>query len=58
MRKPSVSVVGAANFDLISYIERMPKIGETIHGRKFGMGCGGKGANQAVMAANHKALTL
>ncbi len=29
----------------------MPAIGETLHGTRFHMGFGGKGANQAVMAA-------
>jgi ribokinase len=37
--------------DLISYVARLPKMGETLHGSKFHMGFGGKGANQAVMAA-------
>ena len=51
MTKPNICVVGACNIDLISYIPRMPAIGETLHGSKFRMGFGGKGANQAVMAA-------
>ncbi len=51
MSKPKICVVGAANIDLISYVPRMPKIGETLHGSRFHMGYGGKGANQAVMAA-------
>ena len=46
-----ICVVGAANLDLISYVPRLPKLGETLHGSKFHMGFGGKGANQAVMAA-------
>lgn len=46
-----ICVVGAANLDLISYVPRLPKLGETLHGSKFRMGFGGKGANQAVMAA-------
>jgi ribokinase len=46
-----VVVVGAANIDLISYVPRLPVIGETLHGTSFRMGFGGKGANQAVMAA-------
>lgn len=46
-----VCVVGAANIDLISYVPRLPHIGETLHGSSFQMGYGGKGANQAVMAA-------
>jgi ribokinase len=46
-----VCVVGAANIDLISYVPRLPRVGETLHGSQFRMGYGGKGANQAVMAA-------
>src|SRR5919204_1125138 len=46
-----VCVVGAANIDLISYVPRLPRLGETLHGTSFHMGYGGKGANQAVMAA-------
>ena len=37
--------------DLISYVPRFPKMGETLHGTEFRMGYGGKGANQAIMAA-------
>ena len=37
--------------DLISYVPRFPQIGETLHGTEFRMGYGGKGANQAIMAA-------
>jgi ribokinase len=50
-KQPKISVVGACNIDLISYVPRMPAIGETLHGSEFRMGFGGKGANQAVMAA-------
>lgn len=46
-----ICVVGAANMDLISYVPRLPRMGETLHGSRFHMGFGGKGANQAVMAA-------
>lgn len=48
---PRVCVVGAANIDLISYVPRLPRLGETLHGTEFRLGYGGKGANQAVMAA-------
>lgn len=48
---PRVCVVGAANIDLISYVPRLPHMGETLHGSEFRLGYGGKGANQAVMAA-------
>ena len=51
MNKPKVCVVGACNLDLISYVPRLPRMGETLHGSRFHMGFGGKGANQAVMAA-------
>jgi len=51
MKRPKICVVGAANLDLISYVPRLPRMGETLHGSRFHMGFGGKGANQAVMAA-------
>jgi ribokinase len=51
MTSPKICVVGASNLDLISYVPRLPRMGETLHGDRFHMGFGGKGANQAVMAA-------
>jgi len=36
---------------LFSNVPRLPKVGETLHGDKFAIGFGGKGANQCVMAA-------
>lgn len=51
MKGYDVCVVGASNIDLISYVTRLPAMGETLHGTEFRMGFGGKGANQAVMAA-------
>ena len=51
MTRPRICVVGASNLDLISYVPRLPRLGETLHGTRFHMGYGGKGANQAVMAA-------
>ncbi len=51
MTRPKICVVGASNLDLISFVPRLPKMGETLHGTRFHMGFGGKGANQAVMAA-------
>ena len=38
-------------FSLHSYVSRLPKPGETIHGTSFCQGFGGKGANQCVMAS-------
>ena len=49
---PHICVVGSCNVDLISYVPRLPVPGETLFGSKFAIGFGGKGANQAVMAAN------
>ena len=48
---PKICVVGSSNIDLISKVARLPKLGETMMGQAFHMGYGGKGANQAVMAA-------
>jgi ribokinase len=42
--------VGACNMDLIAYVPRLPKEGETLKGSAFEQGFGGKGANQAVQA--------
>lgn len=51
MNNSEICVLGASNIDLITYVNHMPSIGETLHGKKFQMGFGGKGANQAVMCA-------
>ncbi len=48
---PVIVVVGSLNIDLIAYTSRVPAAGETVIGERFQMGLGGKGANQAVMAA-------
>jgi len=46
-----IGVVGSNMVDLITYVNRMPGPGETLEAPAFQMGCGGKGANQAVAAA-------
>ncbi|MFT0532387.1 ribokinase [Castellaniella hirudinis] len=46
-----IGVVGSNMVDLITYIDRMPGPGETLEAPVFEIGCGGKGANQAVAAA-------
>jgi ribokinase len=48
---PVIAVVGSLNIDLVAYTSRVPAAGETIIGERFQIGFGGKGANQAVMAA-------
>jgi len=42
---------------LYSNVPKLPKVGETLHGDKFAIGFGGKGANQCVMAARLGAKT-
>jgi ribokinase len=51
MPSPKICVAGTSNIDLIAYTPRLPNLGETVLGSNFHMGFGGKGANQAVMAA-------
>jgi len=50
VKTPRVVVVGSANVDLTTFTDRIPRPGETIFGREFHLGFGGKGANQAVAA--------
>jgi ribokinase len=50
-RPPRVCVVGSTNIDLTFRTERLPVAAETLAGQTFHFGHGGKGANQAVMAA-------
>lgn len=52
-----IVVVGGCIVDLVSYVSRFPKPGETIAGTKFSKGFGGKGANQCVMASRLGAST-
>lgn len=47
---PKVVVVGSVMVDLVSYADPLPTVGQTVVGSAFQMGCGGKGANQAVTA--------
>ncbi len=46
-----IAVIGSCMVDLIAYTDTIPKAGETLVANEFAMGCGGKGANQAVAAA-------
>lgn len=47
---PRIVVAGSANIDLTTFTDAFPRAGETIFGREFNLGFGGKGANQAVAA--------
>jgi ribokinase len=51
MAAPRILVVGSTMIDLIAYADRLPGDGETVIGTTYETGFGGKGANQAVMAA-------
>jgi len=45
-----IAVVGSANVDLTTFNDVFPRPGETVFGKSFDLGFGGKGANQAVAA--------
>lgn len=49
---PMIVVLGGINMDLIGVAPRLPVQGETVIGERFYTAPGGKGANQAVAAAN------
>ncbi len=49
-KSPRIAVVGSANTDLTTFSDSFPRPGETIFGKSFDLGFGGKGANQAVAA--------
>lgn len=52
MSKAVVAVVGSAMMDLTAYAKYLPEPGQTLLGELFTTGFGGKGANQAVIAAH------
>ena len=52
MSKAVIAVVGSAMMDLTAYAPVLPEPGQTLVGDLFTTGFGGKGANQAVIAAN------
>jgi ribokinase len=49
--KARIAVIGSNMVDLVTYVKRMPVMGETVEAPSFEMGHGGKGANQAAAAA-------
>src|SRR5947199_10180366 len=49
-RPPRIVVVGSANVDMTTFTDQFPRPGETIFGKDFHLGFGGKGANQAFAA--------
>jgi ribokinase len=53
-----IAVIGSNMVDLITYTNQLPKAGETLEAPAFAIGCGGKGANQAVAAAKMGASVM
>ncbi|KAF4587321.1 ribokinase [Ophiocordyceps camponoti-floridani] len=49
--KPSITVLGSLNADIVPYVPHHPHPGETITATCLARGPGGKGANQAVACA-------
>lgn len=47
----SIAILGVFMADTAYRATRQPRMGETIHGKSFKLGPGGKGSNQAVAAA-------
>ncbi|WAA12540.1 ribokinase [Fervidibacillus halotolerans] len=46
-----ITVIGSLNMDLVTTVDRFPKLGETLLGNTFQTKYGGKGANQAIAAS-------
>ena len=46
-----IMIIGSINMDLVTKVDHIPKVGETILGTSFSQIPGGKGANQAVAVA-------
>jgi ribokinase len=49
--RPSITVVGSVNLDLVARVDELPRPGETVTGGTLERVPGGKGANQAVACA-------
>lgn len=46
-----LTVVGSNMIDSTSFLKRFPKKGETVYGKEYQQGFGGKGSNQAIIAS-------
>jgi ribokinase len=51
VKESKIAIVGSNMIDLTMYLNRFPEKGETLFGRGFEQGFGGKGSNQATMAS-------
>lgn len=52
MNEKVIWVLGSSNIDMTYFVEKLPRVGQTITAHSFLLGTGGKGANQAI-AASH-----
>lgn len=46
-----IAVIGSTMIDVVSYVDKAPAYGEATTAKDFHIACGGKGANQAVVAS-------
>ncbi|AET41430.1 putative ribokinase Ecym_8139 [Eremothecium cymbalariae DBVPG len=49
-----ITVIGSLNYDLVTFTDHIPNMGETISGKCFETHVGGKGLNQAIALSNLK----
>lgn len=54
----TVATCGSVNIDVTAFSDRLPRPGETVHGKRYTMSLGGKGANQAAAVARLGARSL
>ncbi len=52
MKNIGIAVIGSMTVDLVAEVKNFPQCGQTLIGTGFTLVSGGKGSNQAVMAAN------
>jgi ribokinase len=48
---PRIAVVGSANTDLITFADVFPRAGETLFGKSFDLGFGGKAPTKRLQRA-------
>ena len=49
--KPTVTIIGSLNYDLVSFTKKVPEAGETYQAHSFETHMGGKGLNEAIAVA-------
>ena len=54
----SIAVIGSTMMDVVSYVDEAPAYGEAVPAGDFHIACGGKGANQAIVAGRLGAEVL